>query len=226
MLVFYLFHGFNYQHSTHRYYLSSKTDEDGDADGEALSNRYGNDAIVDLRTPRRVQSRRLLGALTFDVHAEMKSFHENPLRVWVRDVSLKCQNSTKSRFRKVLTSTFHLACVLVNSKTSSKRRVSLTRVTAHSRIRIRIILRITHYIYRHYHRMLRNTNIRDKKKNLALRALYDVIFAETRDTVILNFKVSCHIHDTVFSVLDVFQRITTCDFVIYSEKCRQRIIYT
>ena len=84
--------------------------------------RYGNDAIVDLRTPRRVQSRRLLGALTFDVHAEMKSFHENPLRVWVRDVSLKCQNSTKSRFRKVLTSTFHLACVLVNSKTSSKRR--------------------------------------------------------------------------------------------------------
>ena len=84
--------------------------------------RYGNDAIVDLRTPRRVQSRRLLGALTFDVHAEMKSFHENPLRVWVRDVSLKCQNSIKSRFRKVLTSTFHLACVLVNSKTSSKRR--------------------------------------------------------------------------------------------------------
>ena len=105
------------------YYLSSKSHDDGDVvDGEALTNRYGNDAIVDLRTPRRVQSRRLLGALSFDVNAEIKAFHENPLRVWVRDVSLKCRNSTKSRFRKTLTSTFHLACVYVNSKKSSKRR--------------------------------------------------------------------------------------------------------
>jgi len=62
------------------FYLSSGVKE-GDA-VHSSTNKI-NDAIVDLRTPRRVQSRRLLGALSFDLNVEIKSFEQNPLRVWV-----------------------------------------------------------------------------------------------------------------------------------------------
>ncbi|MDC3320965.1 hypothetical protein OAV88_00020 [bacterium] len=62
------------------FYLSSGVKE-GDA-VDSSTNKI-NDAIVDLRTPRRVQSRRLLGALSFDLNVEIKSFEQNPLRVWV-----------------------------------------------------------------------------------------------------------------------------------------------